>query len=159
MKHLENTIEIDAPPEQVWSVLTDLAAFPRWNPFILEATGELRLGGRLSVRIKPPGGRAIRFRPTVTAFEPGRELRWLGRLGVRGIFDGEHAHHLEPTSGGATRYTQSERFSGVLSWFSGGTLEKTFAGFEAMNAALKDRVEGGSPQTSTGLLIAEVRPR
>jgi hypothetical protein len=143
MKHIESTVEIDAPPERVWSVLTDLAGFADWNPFILEASGELREGGRLSVRIQPPGGRAIGFRPTVTKFDPGRELRWLGKLGVRGIFDGEHSHHLEPTGVRATRYTQSERFSGVLTWVSGGTLAKTLAGFEAMNAALKERGERG----------------
>jgi hypothetical protein len=141
MKHIESTVEIDATPEQVWSVLTDLAAFAEWNPFILEASGELREGGRLSVRIQPPRGRVMGFRPTVTELDPGRELRWLGKLGVRGVFDGEHSHHLEPAGAGATRYTQSERFSGLLTWFASGTLKKTLHGFEAMNIALKQRVE------------------
>jgi hypothetical protein len=143
MKQLESTIEIDASPDRVWSVLTDLPAFSEWNPFIREARGEVEVGSRLTVRIEPPGGRPMRFRPTVLEVAPGRGFRWLGRMGVRGIFDGEHSHRLDPTAGGGTRYTQSERFSGALTWFAGGTLEKTLGGFDAMNAALKQRVERG----------------
>ncbi len=145
MKQLQSTIEIDAAPEQVWSVLADLPAFSGWNPFIREARGQLDEGARLTIRVQPPGGRSIRFHPTVTRVDPGRELRWLGRTGVAGIFDGEHVHLLDPVGGGRTRYTQSERFTGVLTWFAGGTLTKTLHGFEAMNAALKERVEGREP--------------
>jgi hypothetical protein len=146
MRQLQTTIDIEAPPERVWSILTDLPAFSEWNPFIREARGELQPGAELAIRIQPPGGRPIRFRPTVLKVDPGRELRWLGRTGVRGIFDGEHVHHLEPVAGDGTRYTQSERFSGVFTWFAGGILKKTLVGFAAMNAALKQRVEG-TPMT------------
>jgi hypothetical protein len=143
MKQLESMIDIDAAPERVWSVLTDLAAFSEWNPFIREAHGELEVGARLTVRIEPPGGRSMRFRPTVLDVDPGHGFRWLGSLGVRGIFDGEHAHRLDVIEDGRTRYTQSERFSGALTWFAGRMLEKTLGGFKAMNAALKQRVERG----------------
>jgi hypothetical protein len=30
------------------------------------------------------------FKPKVLSVRPERELRWLGRLFVRGVFDGEH---------------------------------------------------------------------
>jgi hypothetical protein len=80
------------------------------------------------------------FRPTVQAVEPERELRWLGKLLVGGVFDGEHSHELEPI-GERTRYAQSERFSGVLVPFTGGMLSSTQKGFEAMCAALKSRAE------------------
>jgi hypothetical protein len=142
MRQLQSTIDIEAPPERVWSVLTDLNAFSEWNPFIREARGDLRPGSELDIRIQPPGGRLIRFRPTVIKVDPRRELRWLGRTGVRGIFDGEHVHQLEPVAGDGTRYTQSERFSGIFAWFAGGIVKKTLVGFAAMNAALKQRAEG-----------------
>jgi hypothetical protein len=91
MRQLRREIEIDAPPERMWAVVTDFAAYPEWNPFIRQISGELREGARLQVRIEPPATRATTFRPTVRAVEANRELRWLGRLFMPGIFDGSTA--------------------------------------------------------------------
>jgi hypothetical protein len=141
MTELRREIEIDAPPERVWAVVTDFAAYPEWNPFITRISGELRVGARLEVRIEPPGGRAMTFKPTVRAVEANRELRWLGRLLLPGIFDGEHSHRIEPLEHGRSRFIESERFSGVLVGLFKGTLEKTETGFGQMNDALKVRAE------------------
>jgi hypothetical protein len=128
----------------VWAVIGDFAAYPEWNPFIRRISGELREGARLEVRIQPPQARATTFKPTVRSVEPNRELRWLGRLLVPGIFDGEHSLSIEPLESGRARFVQSERFSGILVGLARGTLEKTDTGFEQMNAALKARVEQGA---------------
>ncbi len=84
MKELRTEIEIDASSERVWTVLSDFSRHAEWNPFIRVIEGEPREGERLSVRIEPPGGKAMRFRPTVLRAVPSEELRWLGRLGVPG---------------------------------------------------------------------------
>jgi len=81
------------------------------------------------------------FKPTVLGVEPERELRWRGRLLLPGIFDGEHILHVEPLDEARSRFTQAERFSGILVGLFQGTLEKTELGFEQMNAALKARAE------------------
>jgi hypothetical protein len=141
MREIRTEIEIDAPIETVWGILTDFAAFEEWNPFIVHAQGQLRVGERLAVTIRPPERKASTFRPTVVAYEPNRELRWLGRLGVPGIFDGEHNHQVEALGGGRTRYVQGERFRGILVPFVGGILGATEEGFSRMNRALKDRAE------------------
>jgi hypothetical protein len=141
MREIRTEIEIDAPVERVWEVLTRFEDFDDWNPFIVHAEGRPRLGERLTVTIRPPGRKASTFHPTVVAYEPNRELRWLGRLGVPGIFDGEHSHHVEPLGGGRTRYVQGERFRGVLVPFVGGILGATEEGFRRMNGALKVRAE------------------
>jgi hypothetical protein len=99
----------------VWAVVTDFAAYPEWNPFIRRISGELREGARLEVRIEPPGARATTFKPTVRVVETNRELRWLGRLLVPGIFDGEHSLRIEPREGGRSRFFQSERSMACLS--------------------------------------------
>ena len=96
------------------------------------------------MRIEPPGARATTFKPTLRAVEENRELRWLGRLFVPGIFDGEHSLRIEPLASGRSRLIQSERFSGLFVGLVKGTLAKTEAGFEQMNAALKARVEQGA---------------
>ena len=77
----------------------------------------------------------------MSEFEPDRELRWLGRLLVPGIFDGEHILHIEPLDQTRSRFTQAERFSGILVRLFGSTLDKTELGFEQMNDALKARAE------------------
>lgn len=138
---ISREIEIDAPPAAVWDVLADTDAYSEWNPFVRRLSGELREGATLEAHIAPPGGRAMTFKPTVLAAEPGRELRWLGRLLVPGVFDGDHRFLLEPLADGRTRFVQSERFSGVLVRPLRKTLAKTALGFEEMNAALKQRVE------------------
>jgi hypothetical protein len=138
---ISDTIEIDADPEAVWRELADTGSYPGWNPFVRRLDGELREGARLTVEIAPPGGRAMTFKPTVLAARPGRELRWRGRFLMPGLFDGEHSFEIEPLGDGRSRFTQAERFSGLLVRPFGGTLEKTQRGFEAMNRALKARAE------------------
>ena len=141
VRELRREIEIDAPPERVWAVVTDFGAYPAWNPFIRRISGELREGARLEVRIEPPGARAMTFKPTVRSVEANGELRWLGRLLLPGVFDGEHSLRIEPLDGGRSRFVQSERFSGLLVGLVKGTLAKTEGGFEQMNTALKARAE------------------
>jgi hypothetical protein len=72
-------------PERVWDVLADLAAYSEWNPFARSAPGQLAEGARLTLRLAPPGGRAMTFRPTVLTAESGQLLRWIGRLIVPGV--------------------------------------------------------------------------
>jgi hypothetical protein len=140
MRTIARTVDLDATPTQVWSVLTDTSAHREWNPFIRQLDGTLQVGSKIVVRIAPPGVRPMTFRPTVTDLQPGRRLAWLGRLFIPGLFDGAHSFSLEPLDDGRTRLVQSEEFSGVLVWFSGGLVEKTAAGFDAMHDALRERM-------------------
>ena len=142
---LTSEVEIAAPPEAVWAVLTDFASFPEWNPFVVEASGDVAVGARLRVRIRPDGGRATTFRPTVTVVEPARRLGWLGRLLVPGLFDGAHRFELEQTATG-TRLVQAEEFSGILAGLILSMVgAASLAGFQAMNEAIKTRVESMHP--------------
>lgn len=142
MKELRTEIEFDGTPEEVWTTLTDIQAYPHWNPFIERIEGEVRVGAKLDVRIQPVDERGITLHPTVLAAEPGRELRWIGHLMVPGIFDGEHRFLIEEAGPSRVRFTQSERFGGILVpllWKKlrdGGTAK----GFRAMNEAIARRV-------------------
>jgi hypothetical protein len=138
-RELRAETEINASPAQVWKVLTDFPAYPEWNPFIVSAAGEARVGARLTNKLSNDGG-VMTFKPKVLAASPGRELRWIGRFGMPGIVDGEHYFLLEELAGGRTRLVQGETFTGVLVPFAGGSL-KVEDEFRAMNAALKARAE------------------
>jgi hypothetical protein len=141
MKELRTDIEIDATPDRVWAILTDFASYPAWNPLIQSIRGEPVVGSKLEVRIAPPDGKAMTFQPTVLNAEPNRELRWLGRVFLPRIFDGEHSLQIEPLADGRVRFVQAEQFRGVLVPLLGKTLERTERGFTAMNEALKRRAE------------------
>lgn len=142
MIEIRTEIAVNAPPERVWRVLTDFPGHPDWNPFIRALSGDPRPGQRLTVSIKPPQGKGMTFRPKVLAAVPRKELRWIGRFLIPGIFDGEHFFVLEPTNGGGTRFIHGERFSGVLVPLAKSALEgDTRAGFIRMNEAIKMRAE------------------
>ena len=141
MQLIETATDIRAPAARLWSILTDFSAYPAWNPFITTIEGDPNPGARLKITIAPPGRRPMTFRPVVLIAARERELRWLGRLFVPGLFDGEHAFRLEQRAE-ACRFHHSERFSGVLlRLFGDRLLTATRQGFEAMNAALKQRAE------------------
>lgn len=143
MHELHTEIEIDAMPERVWHILIDFASYPRWNPFIRYIQGSPEVGRSLKVRIQPSGARGMTFRPTVLAAERPRELRWLGRLLMPGIFDGEHRFVIETMSDRKVRFHQSERFRGILVPLFRRSLDRdTRRGFTEMNTALKRLAEG-----------------
>jgi hypothetical protein len=141
-RQLTAEIEIQASPERVWDVLTNFAAYQAWNPFIVQASGQAVPGSRLDLRMRPPGRRSTRFRPEVLQADPGRELRWLGRVLVPGLFDGEHSFTIHPTGSGEVHVTQHEEFRGLLAPMLLALIAKpTLEGFHLMNRALKHRVE------------------
>ena len=141
-RQLQAEIDIQASPDRVWEVLTDFAAYAEWNPFIVHAAGRAVPGSRLELRMRLPGRRPTTFRPTVLDAEPGRRLRWLGRLLVPGLFDGEHRLTIEPAGPGRVRVSQHEAFTGLLAPLLLAFIAKpTLEGFRQMNQALRDRVE------------------
>jgi hypothetical protein len=142
MHKIQSDIDIGASPQRVWSILTDFAAYPSWNPFITSISGIVKTGQRLTVSIQPVGGRAMTFRPTILVAQPGSELRWLGHLLFPGIFDGQHFFNIAASASRGVRLTQGEAFSGVLVGLAKKSLDRgTLPGFVAMNEALKARAE------------------
>ena len=142
MHEIKTEIDIESTPERIWSILSDFAAFPSWNPFVLSIVGRIEKGARLTVSIQPPGAKAMAFRPIVLSALPNQELRWLGHLVVPGLFDGEHYFQLENVAPGHVRFVQGEKFSGLLVGLAKSKLEgATRNGFIAMNQALKARAE------------------
>jgi hypothetical protein len=141
-KELTSSIDINASPEEIWSVLTDFANFHSWNPFMRWIKGDLRKGAKLEVRIQPTGARGTTFKPTVLNVDPPRELRWIGHLWIKGLFDGEHILRIEPIGNDKARFYQKEIFNGLFVRLLAKGLDKdTLRGFNEMNEALKEKVE------------------
>jgi hypothetical protein len=139
---LRTEIEIEASPEEVWNVLTDFPRYPEWNPFLVKMKGPLRAGERLEVTMSlPDSNKEYVFRPRLLLCEAPRELRWLGHLWFKGLFDGEHFFRLNESGPGITRLVHGEDFSGLFLRLALGTVTEAGRGFAYMNQALKRRVE------------------
>ena len=138
---LHSEITVDAPPEDVWRVLADVDAYPEWNPFVVDLSGALVQGERVDVTIRDARDRDQRFRPRLVEVSPGRRLVWLGRLGIPGVFDGEHRFELSPAGDGRTRLVHAETIRGLLVPMLRGRLERDVQPqFAALNEALAARV-------------------
>jgi hypothetical protein len=141
VRTIHTEIGIGAPAAKVWDVLIATDTWAQWNPFA-KASGRFAVGERVAVTLTPPGKSAVTMRPIIVKLDEGRELRWLGSLGIRGLFDGEHGFRVVPEDAGRCRFEQFETFTGLLvapiMWMVG---EATCQGFEAMNRALKARAE------------------
>ena len=132
--HVESTIP--APPEAVWAVLMDTAAYPEWNPVFVEVTGPYVEGKDVFNKVRDPSGELLEMTARVKTLRPNAELRQSG--GVPGFLTFDHQWLLEPTEGG-TLVIQHEVDRGIGLWFwNSDWIEPSYA---SVNDALAKRVE------------------
>jgi hypothetical protein len=102
---VSDSVVIDAPPEKVWAVLTDLDGYPAWHPAYLSVTGQLTVGSVLTISTTSPStGNPVKLKVTVTAVDPVSELRWASK--VLGLTVITRRFLLRPADGG-TELTQA----------------------------------------------------
>lgn len=138
-KELTTKILINASPEKVWSILTNLNAYPNWNPFITSITHkeEVKVGNKIKAKID-----GMTFKPKVLVYDTNKEFCWMGHLFFTGLFDGQHRFQLIDNGDGTTTFIQREIFKGILVPLFNKKLDTdTKVGFEAMNQKLKELAE------------------
>lgn len=148
-KEIRTEITIQAAPERIWEILSNFDNYPNWNPFIKSITGNpeesgqvVKVGEKIIVRLEPPEGKGMTFKPKVLAFNKNKEFRWIGHLLFPGLFDGEHRFELVDNGNGTTTFIHAERFSGILVRMLSKMLDgSTLNGFNAMNRKLKEEAE------------------
>lgn len=124
----------------------DFDSYPRWNTFIasIEAKKPVQRNSQLSVTLNQQAGKTMTFSPVVTCYKENQSFHWLGKLFVKGIFDGKHQFELTPSQQheNATRLVHKESFTGLLvPLFKNALRTTTKARFEEMNMALKQYCE------------------
>ncbi|HEU0073403.1 MAG TPA: SRPBCC family protein [Dehalococcoidia bacterium] len=135
----ETSISIDAPPERVWAVMTDVERWPEWTATVARAKrvdkGTFGVGSK--ARLKQP--RVPTMTWTVSALEDGRSFEWTARApGVRSVA----GHRVLPEGTGSlvTLWVQQD---GLVVRLMGGRFTKMaeeYLGIEA--EGLKRRCEG-----------------
>lgn len=132
-------VEVDAPAETVWAVLSDATGWPEWTPTVtsveLVGGGPLQMGSR--ARIKQP--RIPMTEWTVTELAPGRGFTWESRgPGVLAVA----RHTVDPIDDGRTRVRLSVSQSGLIGGPVGLLYRRLTDRYLAMEAAgLKARAE------------------
>ncbi len=97
--HVEHRIDIDAPPELVFEVNTNIERWPALTPTVtwVEQLGDAPLKVGSQARLKQPRQRPTLW--TVEVFEPGRRFVWgASAPGMRMTAE----HRVEPTAKGCT---------------------------------------------------------
>lgn len=135
----EDGVDIDAPPQLVWDVFTDVEHWPDWTASVTSLVGldaaTLAVGRRFA--IKQPGMSKLIWK--VTEIEPGRSWTWVqSSPGVRVTA----RHDVIARPGGRTLVRQRLDQRGVLGALVGRLMvkkTKRFLGLEAQG--LKARSE------------------
>ena len=83
MKFYETTQLINAAPDRIWSILTNAADYPTWNPGVERVEGTIAPGETIKVHVKVNPGRA--FPVKVTEFQPSTRMVWSGGMPM-GLF-------------------------------------------------------------------------
>jgi len=142
---LKTSVDVDATPEVVWEVITDVPGYPQWAAVLTGAEGSFGDGGQVTLHF-PPGNPLLRTTVSARVLEvtPCRRLQFglrLARLGTPGLLDTEHTITLTPQDGGVRRW-MAIRFSGLLLPLLTRSLNRTRApAFEPMPTRLKERIE------------------
>ncbi|KAF9276651.1 hypothetical protein BGZ68_009866 [Mortierella alpina] len=135
MKENKASIAIQATPQEVWQVLTDLDHYHEWNPMMVHAKGTVAVGESLDLKMRLPArifcGAPVScsWSPKIAKVEPNSCLEWSG---MKGFIDRTHYFQLSSTHGGTvTEFTQGERYSGwdIGLFSSFGNLEDALRAF------------------------------
>lgn len=140
----ETTVHIEAPPEKVWAVLTDVESWPEWTASMTNVerldSGEFGMGSK--ARIKQPGFPRLVWE--VTRLAPGSSFAWEAKsAGMTTVAD----HRISPTGHGSTA-TVSISQRGPLAGLNGLLLRRRTRRYLEQEAqGLKRHVEGGAERS------------
>lgn len=138
---IATAIDIAASPERVWSVLTDLASYAAWNPYLVRIEGDAVPGTTIMVHaVARPGDDPV-VQPVNIISVTFPDMAWEGGTPDRSLWKGDHRFRVS-ADGDATRFDHFEHFSGskaprILAAYAD-IIRQNFIIF---NAALKSRCE------------------
>ena len=118
-------IEIAAPPELVWDVLTAIDRWPSWNPQVksMDMQGGIAEGSQFRWKAGPGT-----ITSTIRRVEPPRLIAWTGKTFS---IDAIHVYRLEARDG-KTFVRTKESYEGLVARLFRGPLQKT------LDAALEE---------------------
>ena len=135
--YTEVITSIAAPPDTVWSVLTDPDALVSGDFGITRLEGVLRPGARIKLWTEISPKRAFPLK--VTELSAPHRMVWTGSMPL-GLFKGVRVFDLA-SDGDGTQFHMHETFSGLLARMIDGSMPDLYPSFEKFANALKTRAE------------------
>ena len=137
----EQTI-VNASPETVFNIITDLGRYEEWNPWIVKASGTVEEGRLIKVKAKM-GDRIISVQHRILISKPNIEFRWCDVGWFTKFAYGERSRFMKSLANGGVEYRVDLTVTGFLWWFVKLVYGKSMeAGLKAETNALKERAEG-----------------
>lgn len=129
---IEGSVEIAAPPEKVWALVSDLKRMPEWSPQVRKqfVLGRSVKHGTRTLNINGQGKLRWPTTAKVVAFEPNKKLAFK-IIENRSVW----TYDLEPTSTG-TRLTESRATPHGTTKFSDFSVDKGLGGVERFEESL-----------------------
>ena len=131
-----------ANPDKIWESLTNFSEYPDWNPYIIEASGELAKGKKWEWKLQLATGHPFAAYPKVQTIKEGEKLVVLTKLYFSGFLDVEHCFELEAGSNHRVTLNYYQTWKGFLRNSMHKKLgPETEEAMDGMLKALKKRVK------------------
>jgi hypothetical protein len=134
MKSFATRIDIQAPVNRIWRILTDLPRWSEWNSTVERTLGQIESGARVTVFVKQSPGRAFPLR--VTELDAPRRMVWAGGMPL-GLFTGTRVYELSAPSAASAMFTMREAYTGLLAALIGKSIPDLQPAFDEFAACLK----------------------
>ena len=136
-----DAVEIDAPIERAWEILTDVERYGEWNPFTPSVATDFRIGSRVDLYVTM-GPWKLKQVERIEAVEPPNLIAWGTTMGHRLLISALREQRLEAVGEARCRYRTTDDFAGLLiplvMLLFGGFVRR---GFNAVARGLKARAE------------------
>ncbi|WP_298821248.1 SRPBCC domain-containing protein [uncultured Roseibium sp.] len=137
MKTYETQIDISAPPDVVWHILTkELPRAPETFG-LLNFEGNMAPGAKIKIRSEVSPERTFALK--VQTFEPPDRMVWTGGMPL-GLFTGTRTFTVAPATNGST-FSMTEIFTGPMSGMITRSMPDLTPSFIKFAEALKTRAE------------------
>ena len=131
---------IEAAPDHVWRILTDLPAWTTWNTTVTSTEGTVALGNKVTVAVTANPGRA--FAVKVAELAPPTRMVWRGGMPL-GLFRGTRTYALTAV-GDTTEFAMDEVYTGPMASMVTRSIPDLQPSFDEFAACLKATAESAA---------------
>ncbi|MEL6557017.1 MAG: SRPBCC domain-containing protein [Bacteroidota bacterium] len=136
---IHTEIIINAPKDQVWSVLTDFDQMPSWSKTLQKINGQLSNGSKSMVDYIFKG-KLRNIKHSMVGFEEGAQFGWSDTLVP--FSKDFHIYRVESLADGRTRFIQKDEVKGITAFLVSKMLMKEMMDtYPVFNESLKTVAE------------------